>query len=157
MDEPASASDPAVAPATEGSSGIIENETGTQRTLGYVLDVGQGDGRARCRLIVTGSHTNRHGALHGGLSTVLLDNAMGATASLTVDPTGRSPFLTISLNTHYIASARIGDALVATGRVVGGGRSLLFVDGTLEDEAGRTIATASGVFKRVPPASLPES
>ena len=125
-------------------SGIIENETGAQRTLGYVLDVGDGDGCARCRLTVGDAHTNRHGALHGGLSTVLLDNAMGATASLTVDPGGRAPFLTVSLNTHYLAPARLGDALIATGRVVGGGRSLVFVDGTLEDDTGRTIATASG-------------
>ena len=131
-------------------AGVIEGETGAQRTLGYVLDVGGDDGRARCRLTVGDAHTNRHGALHGGLSSVLLDNAMGATASLTVDPGGRAPFLTVSLNTHYLAPARLGDALTATGRVVGGGRSLVFVDGTLEDGAGRTIATASGVFKRVP-------
>lgn len=32
--------------------GIIRGETGAQRLLGYTLDVGQGDGRARCHLRV---------------------------------------------------------------------------------------------------------
>ena len=138
-----------MADAGEGARpGLIENETGAQRLLGYALDVGAGDGRARCRMTVDETHTNRHGALHGGLSTALLDNAMGATASLTVDPGGREPFLTVSLAVQFLAPARLGDPLTATGRVVGGGRSLVFVDGRLEDAEGRAVATASGVFKR---------
>jgi len=128
--------------------GIIENETGAQRLLGYVLDVGRGDGRAHCSLAIDASHANRHGMLHGGLAALLLDNAMGATASLTVDRSGRRPFLTIALNTQFLAPGRIGSRLTATGRVSGGGRSLVFVDGELVDEAGTRIATASGVFKR---------
>ena len=131
------------------ADGIIEGETGTQRLLGYVLDVGRGDGHARCRLTVTEAHTNRHGALHGGIAAACLDNALGATASLTVDATGTAPFLTVSMNLNFHAPAHAGDELEATGRVTGGGRSLLFVDGELR--AGeRLIATATGVFKRVP-------
>lgn len=137
-----------------GNPGIIINETGAQRLIGYVLDVGQGDGRARCRLVLTDAHLNRHGALHGGLSATLLDNAMGATASLTVDEAGRAPFLTISLNVNYLAPAKLGREVTATGRITGGGRSLLFVEGDLRDDADSLIATASGVFKRVPPAKL---
>jgi len=130
------------------TEGIIENETGAQRLLGYVLDVGRGDGCARCSLTIEESHANRHGMLHGGLAAVLLDNAMGATASLSVDATGRQPFLTIALNTQFLAPGRIGTRLTATGRRSGGGRSLVFVEGALVDEAGTPIATASGVFKR---------
>ena len=43
-----------------------------------------------------------------------------------------------------------GADLTATGRVVGGGRALVFVAGELQDALGTVIATASGVFKRVP-------
>lgn len=129
--------------------GIIENETGTQSLIGYVLDVGQPDKRARCSLTLTADHLNRHGVLHGGIVATLLDNALGATASLTVDDTGRVPFLTITLNTSFIASAKEGARLTAIGRVTGGGRSLLFLDGELTDDDGRTIARGSGVFKRV--------
>ena len=130
---------------------LIENETGAQRSLGYVLDVGQDDGCARCQLDLTQAHMNRHGVLHGGFAAVLLDNAMGATGSLTVDPTGRAPFLTISLNTRFVAPASAGSRVTAVGRVTGGGRSLLFITGELRDAEGKLIADATGVFKRVPP------
>ncbi|MCE0503923.1 PaaI family thioesterase [Roseivivax sp. GX 12232] len=133
---------------------VIEGETGAQRSLGYVLDVGQGDGSARCHLEVGAGHANRHGVLHGGIAAVLLDNAMGATASLTVDPRGRAPFLTISLTTNFLAAAEQGDALTATARVTGGGKSLLFIAADLTAADGRLIATATGVFKRVPPEKL---
>ena len=133
-------------------AGIIEGETGAQRLMGYVLDVGGGDGRARCRLTVTAAHTNRHGMLHGGIVATILDNAMGATGSLSRDPGGRHPFLTISLNTQYLAPAREGETLVATGRISGGGRSILFIEGELRAEDDRLIATATGVFKPVPQA-----
>lgn len=130
--------------------GIIRDETGTQRTLGYVLDLSAGDGRARCRLTVDERHTNRHGALHGGIVACLLDNAMGATGSLSVDETGLWPMLTLSMTTNYLASAEEGDELTAVGRVTGGGRSVRFIDGELRDGAGRLIATSTGTFKPLP-------
>ncbi|WP_341212384.1 PaaI family thioesterase [uncultured Limimaricola sp.] len=129
--------------------GIIEGETGAQRLLGYTLDVGRGDGRARCYLTVGPKHTNRHDMLHGGIVATILDNAMGATGSLTRDPSGRHPFLTISLNTQYLAPAREGEALVAVGRITGGGRKLVFIEGELRGPDDRLIATATGVFKPV--------
>ena len=128
--------------------GIIEAETGAQRMVGYVLDVGQPDRRARCRLVLDDRHTNRHGVLHGGIAAMLLDNACGATASLTLDDSGRRPFLTVSLNIDFVGPARQG-GVTATGRVVGGGRSLLFVAAELVHDDGTLVATASGVFKPV--------
>ena len=40
--------------------------------------------------------------------------------------------------------------LTATGRLVGGGYAVKFVEGELVDSTGTVIATATGVFKRVP-------
>ncbi|MFZ7092446.1 PaaI family thioesterase [Primorskyibacter sp. 2E233] len=127
----------------------IRDETGTQCTLGYVLEIGHEDGGARCILDVTGAHVNRHDVLHGGIAATLLDNAMGATSSLTADATGRTPFLTISMATQFLAPAYAGKRVTATGRVTGGGRSLLFLVSELVDEDGRLIASATGVFKKV--------
>ncbi|CUH81646.1 PaaI family thioesterase [Tropicibacter naphthalenivorans] len=126
----------------------IENETGAQRTLGYVIEIGHADGGARCILDVTDAHTNRHDVLHGGIAATLLDNAMGATSSLTVDDSGRTPFLTISMTTQFMAPARAGMRVTATGRVTGGGRSILFLEAVLRAEDGTEIASATGVFKR---------
>jgi acyl-coenzyme A thioesterase 13 len=134
---------------------LIIAETGSQRTLGYVLDVAQPDRRARCWLDVTEKHLNRHNVLHGGLVSLLLDSAMGATGSLSVDPAGKAPFLTVSFTVQFLAPASPG-RVTAIGRVTGGGASLLFAEGELTDEAGQTLATATGVFKRVPSHALPE-
>lgn len=138
------------------NTGIIRNETGVQRLIGYTLDLRENDGCARCRLTLNEEHLNRHDVLHGGITTMMLDNAMGATASLTVDAQGRAPFMTISLNTNFLAPAKIGAQLTATGRIVGTGKSLKFVEGELVDSEGTLIATASGVFKRVPAHRLPK-
>ena len=131
-------------------NGIIRDETGTQRTLGYVLDVSGDDGRGRCHLTLDERHTNRHGALHGGLVSVMLDNAMGATASLSMDPTGMAPFVTVSMTTNFIASAQVGDRLTAVGRLCGGGRKVKFIEAELRREDGILIATATGVFRPLP-------
>lgn len=138
------------------SEGIIIGETGAQRLIGYVLDVSAGDGRARCRLTVGEEHANRHGVMHGGIIAAILDNALGATASLTVNEGGRTPFLTISMTTQFLAPAKVGMTLEAIGRRTGGGRSMIFVEGQVTDNDGTLIATATGVFKKVPSHRLSE-
>lgn len=134
-------------------SAIILDETGTQRLLGYVIELHPDIGQAQCHLDITEAHTNRHGVLHGGIASTLLDNAMGATSSLTADNTGRVPFLTISMATQFVSPAFAGQSVTAKGRVTGGGKSLLFLAADLTDETGRIIASATGVFKRAKPRS----
>ncbi|OUS38465.1 thioesterase [Rhodobacterales bacterium 56_14_T64] len=128
---------------------VIHGETGPQRVIGYVLDVSHRDGGARCWLDLTDDHLNRHGVLHGGIATMLLDSASGATGSMSIDPAGRAPFLTMSLTTNFLAPARTG-RVTATGRITGGGTSTIFIEAQLIDEAGQLIATSTGVFRKVP-------
>lgn len=127
----------------------IRNETGTQRLVGYVIDVSDPDGRARCWLDLEEQHLNRHNVLHGGIATMLLDSASGATGSLTVDPKGLAPFLSVSLTTNFIAPGLPG-RVTATGEITGGGRSIKYISAKLVHEDGTLIATSTGVFKRVP-------
>ncbi len=127
----------------------IRNETGTQKLVGYVIEVGHSDGGARCWLDLDERHLNRHNALHGGIATMLLDSASGATGSMTVDPSGLAPFLSVSLSVQFIAAGRPG-RVTAAGRITGGGRSLKFISGELHHEDGTLIATSTGVFKKVP-------
>ena len=129
--------------------GIIRDETGAQRLLGYVVDISEQDGKGRCVLDIGPQHGNRHGGLHGGIIACMLDNAMGYAAALSADPKGQTKFLTISMSTQFIGAVKEG-RIVATGTVTGGGRKIVFVDGELRGEDGRLLATASGAFKRVP-------
>lgn len=135
------------------ASQLIHDETGTQSLIGYVVDVSD-PSEGRCWLDIGPQHTNRHGVLHGGIATAVLDNACGTTGSLSVDRSGRAPFLTISLTVQFVAPARSG-RVTATGRIVGGGRSILYINADLVDETGILIATATGVYKRVPQERLP--
>jgi uncharacterized protein (TIGR00369 family) len=139
---------PSLPPDPLDPPGIIRDETGAQTLLGYVVDVTAQDGTARCILDIGAQHGNRHGSLHGGIIACLLDNAMGFAASLTGDAAGQTRFMTISMTTQFMAPARAG-RVVATGTISGGGRSLLFAEGDAVDDAGRVIATATGVYKRV--------
>lgn len=135
-------------PSQPEGPGIIRNETGAQTLLGYVVDISAKDGKGRCILDIGAQHGNRHGGLHGGIIACMLDNAMGFAASLTGDEAGETRFMTISMNTQFIAPAREG-RVVATGVITGGGRSIVFGEGEIVDDAGRVIATATGVYKRV--------
>ncbi|RJE80372.1 PaaI family thioesterase [Paracoccus sp. JM45] len=133
--------------------GLIHNETGTQSLIGYELDVAGDDGRARCHLQLDDRHLNRQNILHGGIAATLLDNAMGATASLSVDPTGKHPFATLSLTVNYLAPGHPGQ-VQAIGRITGGGSSTLFLEGDLRHHDGTLIATATGVFRKSRPEAI---
>lgn len=145
-------SDTATTMTEPDESQLIRDETGTQSLVGYVVDVSDGV-RGRCYLDVGPQHTNRHNVLHGGIAACLLDNASGTTGSLTVDPSGKAPFLTVSMTMQFIAPGRPG-RVNAVGRVTGGGRSLLYISAELTHEDGTLIATSTGVFKRVPQEKL---
>ena len=129
---------------------IIQDATGPQKMMGYVLAVKADNLRTVCWLDIGPQHQNLHGALHGGIIATLLDSVSGFTGSMDFDATGGTPFQSISLNTHFIAPARKG-RVTARAEIKGRGRKLYFVDAKLMDEDGQLIATSSGVFKAIRP------
>lgn len=136
-------------PPDTASSRLIDGETGAQRLIGWITDVGQPDNRARLYLDVTPDHTNRHGVLHGGIIAMLLDSACGYTGSLHIDRDSLPQMLSLSFTTQFLAPGS-GGSVVAMGQVTGGGRKTLFIAGELWDADGQLIATSTGVYKPVP-------
>ncbi len=104
-------------------------------------------GRARLSVEVRPDISNTRGHSHGGLLMTMLDVAMGRAARDSV-PSAYS-FITIDLHTSFIKPGE--GRLVAEGRRSGGGRSIVFCEGEVRDEAGELVAKASGVFKPVMP------
>ena len=135
-------------PPESASNRLIIEETGAQKLVGWVTDVGQPDGCARLYLDVTIDHTNRHGALHGGAIAMLLDSACGYTGSLHIDREALPQMLSLSFTTQYLAPGGSGQVM-ARGLVTGGGRRTLFIAGELLDSDGRLLATSTGVYKPV--------
>lgn len=124
---------------------LIEAPSGLQTHLGYAL-TGWEKGAARVELPLESYLLNRQGIAHGGIHATLLDTAMGFAGCYTGEPDRRQLALTLSLTVNYLAQAQ-GKLLIAEARVTGGGKSTFFAEGTLEDELGTRIATATGVFR----------
>ena len=138
-------------PSAPPEDGIIRAQSGAQSLVGYVVDVGQPDRMGRAMLDIEPRHANRNGMLHGGIIAMLLDAACGFTASMKLgDGVALTPLVTVSLTTQFVAAAQIGTRVTATGFLSGGGRKIAYVHGELRDENDVLVATASGVFKKVP-------
>jgi len=123
---------------------VIRDQTGTQKTMGYVVEIDEGV--ARVYLDIDHRHINRGDSLHGGIIATLLDAACGYTVSLCVD--GETLFYTstVSLTVNYMSRLSEG-RVVATARISGGGHKIKFVDALLVTEENVPVASATGTFK----------
>ncbi len=106
------------------------------------------DGFARLDAEITPAFINRSGYLHGGAHMILLDTVAGYSGCCCPYPGRMRRAVTVSLTTHFIGAASEG-ALVAEGRVVGGGRRLFFAEATLLGPDGSLLAAGSGSFRYV--------
>lgn len=103
------------------------------------LDIG--NGRSRLRLALKPEHGNNLGIAHGGLICTLLDIAMGTAARSKV----MRPVMTLDMQVSFLAPGR--GILMAEGRVLRAGRTVVFCEAEVRDEAGELVAKASGLFK----------
>jgi uncharacterized protein (TIGR00369 family) len=86
--------------------------------------------------------TNHFGSVHGGALATLLDVAM-ASAARSLHPEDGAVTVNMTMNFLREGSGRLS----AAGRVRQSGRSLVFCEAEVLDEAGHLVATASGTFK----------
>ncbi len=120
--------------------------SGAQNLIGYDIDFSTG--QARIILDIGAQHLNRNGSLHGGIFAMMLDAAAGYAASLSMSDAGNAPLVTLSLTTQFLAPG-VGGQVIATGTHKGGGRSVIYADSELRDDAGTMLATGTGVFKAI--------
>ena len=114
--------------------------------LGYGLASWRED-YAEVTLAVEDRHMNRSGVLHGGVVCALLDTALGYAGTYSADPEVVRRAFTLSLNTHFVGTAAIGQTLTAIGRKTGGGRKIYFCTGEVRDQDGRLVGQGEGVFR----------
>ncbi len=90
-------------------------------------------------------HGNLGGVVHGGMLLTLADMAL---FNICRDALKGSMAVTVSLNSEFLRPAPIGDFIVASGEMTGGGRSLLFARGMVR--AGeKDLLAFSGTLKRL--------
>jgi uncharacterized protein (TIGR00369 family) len=90
--------------------------------------------------------TNPVGTIQGGMLTAMLDDTMGPAATAFLG--GHEFAQTLELKTSFLRAAKPG-RLIGRARVVQKGRDILFLEGSLEDEAGQLIAKASATARRI--------
>lgn len=104
----------------------------------------EGDGYV-CAFRAETRHTNAGGAVHGGCLMTFADFALFAIAH---DEMTSGYGVTVDFASTFLAPAREGALIRATGEVLGGGRSLIFVRGLLTSD-GTPCLSFSGTVKRV--------
>ena len=105
------------------------------------------ENEAELRIKVVAHHLNRADVVHGGVIAAMLDNAATFCALWCPDPTRKRQCVTLSLNCNFVGQAVLGDTLIATGRVSGGGRKIKFVKAELHNQNGDLIGMGEAVIR----------
>ncbi|MGL1921511.1 MAG: PaaI family thioesterase [Hyphomicrobiales bacterium] len=101
---------------------------------------------AKARIELTERHLNPIGILHGGVIASALDMICGLCGNYChVDGNIRT-MVTVSLTTNFIGRTT-GKVIWLEGHQVSGGRSLFTSSGTIKNEDGSIVATATGTYK----------
>lgn len=101
------------------------------------------DGHVELRLPVTPMLLNAGHLLHGGVIASLLDQVIG----LTIRQQSDKRLVTVNLSVSFLASAKLGDIVVATANIRHSGKHLATGEGEVRDSEGKLLAIASGTFK----------
>lgn len=86
------------------------------------------------------------GVVHGGVTSTLVDVAMGHAAAPPVN--GVQQCVTIESKIHYLRPAK-GAFLQAESKVLQRGEKIIFMEATVTNDQGILVAIASGTYARV--------
>jgi len=96
-------------------------------------------GYAKVAMKVRPEHQNFNGLTFGGMVMAVADQAFAYTVNSVDLPSIASQF-----NIHFIAAARVGDELIAEGRLVKSGKRVSIAEMTVTNQDGKLIAKATG-------------
>lgn len=100
-------------------------------------------GRAVAALDFKPELANFAGVMHGGAVFALADYAFGAAANSKNDLE-----LAVNITINYLAGPKPGERLIATAEEIGGSRKLKHYKMEVRSEAGKLIASLSGITYR---------
>ncbi|HZH55898.1 MAG TPA: PaaI family thioesterase [Burkholderiaceae bacterium] len=118
--------------------------SGLMSTLGPLLSRREADEWVY-GMRVDARHLNQAGLVHGGTLTTLMDHAL---STIAWQHAGKSPCLTVQLNTNFLSGAQNGQLLVARGRVTHSTGSMVFLDGSIQAD-GTLVATGQAIMRRL--------
>ena len=129
---------------TEGYS-PTRPRAGINDTLGAVyLDGNAAEGWIRIRYMGTPAFDNSSGLIQGGILAAMLDNVMSRAVVQRMEDD--QIIQTLEMKTTFIAPAPIGP-VIGEGQIVRQGRSIVFLEGRIFNEAGDLLVTSSSTAK----------
>ncbi len=105
------------------------------------------EGLARNALDLQPFHLNRNGIAHGGVILSLIGDTAGAAGNWCSVLGNVRLSVTVDLSVTFVARAAAG-RLIATGRVIGQGRSMFFVRTDVHDAAGTLVGFGQSTHRR---------
>ena len=96
-------------------------------------------GYAKVAMKVRPEHQNFNGLTFGGIIMAVADQAFAYAVNSVSHPSIASQF-----NIHFIAAAKVGDELIAEGRLVKTGKRVSIAEMTVTNQEGKLIAKATG-------------
>jgi uncharacterized protein (TIGR00369 family) len=116
------------------------------RQLGVSVDAA-GEGWVRLRVAVRDDLRNDVGApVHGGVLSALVDMAVGsALATTRTNAAAGVDQTTLDLNVSFLGAAR-GDTLIAEGRLLRRGRTIVFGEARITDGEGALLAVGRATY-----------
>lgn len=127
----------------------VEHARAYQQKIPFLIHLGilteeLGEGTARLSMPLEAHMTNSFGTAHGGVIMTLLDVVL-CTAARTLHPEAAG-IVTIDMSTSFIG-AGAGARLIAEGRVLRNGRSIIFVEGEVKNEDCALVAKSIGTVR----------
>ena len=93
--------------------------------------------------------SNPAGVMQGGFVAAICDSAMGA-SSVTFVAGRKVLCANAEMKVSFLRPATLGSQLTCTARVVSGGKTVVFVEAEVIDDAGRMVARASSTYVLTP-------
>ena len=118
-----------------------------------LLDHNAEEGWAKFSFEARRGFLNPAGYVQGGFLTAMLDDTMGPTALLVSK--GTLYTASIDMNVSFLSPAKPGP-LFTEGRVVQMGKTIAFMEATIRDADGMTLARATSSARLVPVEKLPK-
>ncbi|PKR80507.1 PaaI family thioesterase [Brumimicrobium salinarum] len=107
------------------------------------------EGEVKYTLNIKEKHLATPIAAHGGVVAGLIDGTLGV-AALSIAGKNNKVVSTVELHVNYLKPVVLDDQLVAIGKVISAGKSLIYVEASVTNQNDVLVAKASGTFNAYP-------
>ncbi len=122
-----------------GKEGAQNAISPVAKYIGGIMRVVE-SGEITIEYLVKKEHSNPTGGIHGGVVSLLMDEVIGiAVFSMNNDYL----FTSINLSVNFLSSAKVGDTILVTAKVVRKGRKVIYVESDITKLDGKVIARSS--------------